>query len=490
MARLADDILPPNSEGTLSFTTSPNGQVTVLYTLSEERLELWNLLHESDHRYQAPPPTKARLLEIDSARERLTIFPLKTSYRSFGILEPKYPKLKAITVADPSLVPLDDFEPIDVALSFLLEDLPSCFVKDWDYGLGFVKQYSSIVSSVEQLTQCSVLLICASGPDAITMEGPTLHMPTEHFDTIRRSIGRTISNSQTAAKAVKDGTTYNYIASQLDLPTKAISIGRHPLRQQVTRLCLDQDEPLSAEEQEKLVDALSKSSGAFAQLRPETLARLQFDIELVALDLLIARFKSMLEEKHHESIWQEFLEENAFVLTLAFGYPIVKVGEQVAVGGRRLTGGGETLADFLVKNSRTNSAALIEIKTPQTKLLSSTEYRSGVYAPSSELTGAIAQSLDQKQHFEEEFVQLRHNSEASDIESYSVQCCLIVGTLPTEKDKVRSFELFRRDSKSVAIITFNELLDKIRSLREFLISPPGDPREDQRKVVPDDLPFP
>ena len=43
----------------------------------------------------------------------------------------------------------------------------------------------------------------------------------------------------------------------------------------------------------------------------------------------------------------------------------------------------------------TESAALVEIKTPQTKLLAKREYRGGVYGPSSEITATVVQNLDQ-----------------------------------------------------------------------------------------------
>ena len=179
----------------------------------------------------------------------------------------------------------------------------------------------------------------------------------------------------------------------------------------------------------------------------------------------------MVVKKLPEGRWQVFLNENPFILTLAFGYPVIKVHDQASVGGRTIFGTGEKIADFLVKNSMTNNVAIVEIKKPQTKLLNQRKVSDGVYAPSGELVGAMNQTLDQKHRLEQEIAQIKVNSRIYDIESYSLHCCLIVGTVPSGEDRLRSFEMFRGNSKDVEIITFDELLEKLKHLREFLNSP-------------------
>lgn len=117
----------------------------------------------------------------------------------------------------------------------------------------------------------------------------------------------------------------------------------------------------------------------------------------------------------------------------------------------------------------TNNVALIEIKTPQTKLLNKKLYREGVYSPSTELSGAINQLLDQKNKFEREMATFKNNSRQYDLESYSVHGILIVGKVPIDDiDQQKSFELFRRNSKNIDIVTFDELLNKVKNLYTFL----------------------
>ena len=115
-----------------------------------------------------------------------------------------------------------------------------------------------------------------------------------------------------------------------------------------------------------------------------------------------------------------------------------------------------------------NNTAIFEIKTPQANLLNKKPFRDGIYTPSSGLSGAINQALDQKYQFQTHIEPIRHNSRIRDLESYSVHCCLIVGRLPSDEDQLKSFELFRGNSKDVEIVTFDELLEKLRQLRSFL----------------------
>jgi hypothetical protein len=153
---------------------------------------------------------------------------------------------------------------------------------------------------------------------------------------------------------------------------------------------------------------------------------------------------------------------------MAFGYPVIKVRGQASVGGRKLSGDGEKITDFLVKNSLTNNTAIFEIKTPQTAILNRTPFRDGVFTPSTDLSGSVNQALDQKYQFQKQIAQIKDNTRLYDIESYAVHCCLVIGRTPDGDDQKKSFELFRRNSKDVEIVTFDELLEKLKQLGAFL----------------------
>ncbi|MCV5349372.1 DUF4263 domain-containing protein, partial [Escherichia coli] len=84
---------------------------------------------------------------------------------------------------------------------------------------------------------------------------------------------------------------------------------------------------------------------------------------------LISSYEDLLIKKTKEDTWQELFNQNPFILSLAFGYCAIKISDQASVGGKRLSGDGEKITDYLIKNSITNNLALIEIKKPSSVLL-------------------------------------------------------------------------------------------------------------------------
>lgn len=98
----------------------------------------------------------------------------------------------------------------------------------------------------------------------------------------------------------------------------------------------------------------------------------------------------------------------------------------------------------------------------------------------------MVQALDQRYQFQREIFGIKVKSGSQDIESYSVQCCLIIGTMPEGEDEKKSFELFRGNSKDVQIVTFDELLEKLVQLRDLLASSDDG---DDRTVPETELPF-
>lgn len=136
---------------------------------------------------------------------------------------------------------------------------------------------------------------------------------------------------------------------------------------------------------------------------------------------------------------------------------------------RWIDGKGEKIGDFLYKNSVNNNAALIEIKKPQSSVVK--KYRDGVYGPHDDLSGGVTQVLDQRYHFTRKFPLHQSDNDwhgENEVADYEVDCVLIVGTMPTEKDQRRSFHLYRKNSHGVRIVTFDEVLEMLKSLVTYL----------------------
>ncbi len=431
----------------------------------------------SDHKlYRSGiDPSKAssyrvKILEINGQKKNLTVYPVNTFGDPDHFLKPKYGQIRSITIEEPDLLDEEFGHSVPVnseEVEQILKAMPSGFTKDYDYGLGMAKDYLPLIQAVEELSSCTSIVISASHSTNIDEKNKQFFMAYDDFEKGRKSLNNIIRLGRNAARSVKAATAYNLLAEQLGRPLKPVKAGRHPLRKLITKVAQG-EEPLSDDDQEVVLNVLTKQAKAVAEEKPEKLAKLQNDIELVTLELLIDRYEALLVTSSNEAIWQAFFNENPFILNMAFGFPVIKVQDQASIGGRKLSGSGDKITDFLLKNSLTNNTAIFEIKTPKTALLNKTAFREGVYTPSADLSGSINQALDQKYQFQQNISQIKNSSRVYDFESYSVHCCLIVGITPSGEDHQKSFEMFRHNSKDVEIVTFDELLEKLKNLRDFL----------------------
>ena len=461
-----------------------NDHAEVFYIPSEERLASSHFEFDDSH------DIRVKLLGVDARNQSVTIFPVNTfpsAVLARDFLGPKYSQVLSITIADwrefesdvreiifgdkPMLASNGDSLGDDNARVLrVLEILPSCFIKHYDSGLGLAQAYRFIVFAVEDLTDCTEIIVTDRNETGIDESGKAFYISYKDLDLVRKTINRTRDNSQAAAQSVNYGATRNFFAERIGKPFVPIKTGRSPLRKSITEFVLRGEASLSEDEQDDVLSVLTSNARAIALSKPDKLATLKKNIELVTLEDLILHYQEMMDNGLPERSWQGFLNANSFILGLAFGYPVVKVRDQASVGGHKLSGAGETIADFLVKNSLTNNSAIIEIKTPQTRVLNKSAYRGGIHPPSNDLVGAVNQTLGQKHNFEREITLIKHNSREHDLESYSVRCCLVVGTMPRDEDMKKSFELYRGNSKHVEIITFDELLEKLKRLRDLLTS--------------------
>ena len=229
----------------------------------------------------------------------------------------------------------------------ILESLSPAFTKDYDYGLGLAKPYRVIVEAVEELTDCTEILISKDGETKVEDNGDIFRITTDDFNTIRKLLNSATRVVQIAERTVKSTAAYNFFPEILGRPLMPLEMGRHRLRKFFTKAVQNDKSDLSEEEQEEVIRVIARNMESISESRPERLVRLQNDIELVNLKTLIDRFRIMLEGRHDEQTWQRFFDENPFILSLAFGYPIIKVGQQASIGGRKLSGKGEKITDSL-----------------------------------------------------------------------------------------------------------------------------------------------
>lgn len=387
----------------------------------------------------------------DNFMEIKPIFTLPT-HRKF--LQPKYQQITSITL-------LSDFgnapETTDEVLA-ILESLPSGFVKDFQYGLGFNKDYQFIINSIEEVCDCSELIM---GSSETAIDDGVFYLNFTDFDEMRKLCNRITEKARRTARTFKSGSVYNWMAYRLDMEQKPLPTTNEGISK-FSNIQVSPSDITSA------VSLVTQNRKSIKVSEPEQLLKLREDIELVSLEKLIENFEELLGKKTREDTWQNLFNENPFILTLAFGFPAVMISGQASVGGRTIHGKGDKITDFLIKNDLSNNLAVFEIKKPSSKLLSKKQYRENIFAPANELSGSVNQVLDQRYQLQKSINSLKVDSLIYDIESYAVHCVLIIGTMPNGEYEKKSFELYRQNFKDVQIITFDELLEKLKQLHRFL----------------------
>jgi hypothetical protein len=431
----------------------------------------------SDEYRDAVSPVKIKFIEVNATQNWLAMYPINTLPSHVRFLRPKYKQLESI-----ALIGFDFSVPESSSdVRGMLEGLPSGFVQNVSYGLGLLNDYKYIINAVEKMPAIKHLVIQKEGDTSVEDEFYSLNF--SDFEILRKATNRITTKYQNESSREKWMFAHNVLLTGIDAvkypelksPYKDGTIFKLIAANGSKAVKLSEADRTAAV---RIVDANKRE---IARNAPKQLLRLRNDLEQASLEVLIAKYEEMLGKDLQESRWQQLFNDNPFILNLAFGYPVVKIQDQAHVGGRRISGSGETIADFLVKNGISNNAALFEIKKPGTLLLNRTPYRGDLYTPSSALAGAMNQMLDQKNEFQKDIARLKENSRIYDIESYAVHGVLVIGKTPADRDQQKSFELFRGNSKDIAVITFDELLAKLKSLHEFLSL--HDPEDKQASTV-------
>lgn len=187
--------------------------------------------------------------------------------------------------------------------------------------------------------------------------------------------------------------------------------------------------------------------------------------------------------KGDELLWQAFFEKNPWVFGYGLSYFYVtgfdeKKLEQLVQGYDLLNRGKR--ADAVMKTKGIiNSLCFAEIKHHNTKLLESDYYRAGCWAPSKEMSGAVAQVQAtvaiamHKLHGMQRVLDDDGNPTGEDVFNFKPRAFIVIGSLSefigehgVNQDKLRSFELYRTSLIGIDILTFDELYERTKFIVE------------------------
>lgn len=180
--------------------------------------------------------------------------------------------------------------------------------------------------------------------------------------------------------------------------------------------------------------------------------------------------ENSITDTRPEKIWQTFFEKNKWIFGYGLDYKFLSILQREAsVSGTNLAGRGEEFTDFLVGCE--HFTVLIELKKPNTPLFGADTIRAGCWKLSNELMGSMSQILEQKASWQIKANQKQFDKDGNLIRQKTVdpKAILIIGHSSqffgeTENDeiKAKTFELFRRDSRNIEIITFDELFNRAK----------------------------
>jgi hypothetical protein len=351
---------------------------------------------------------------------------------------------------------------------YLDEFMPSGFTKDPNFGLGLDRTLSFIPQALSQIDGIKQLRLTDEKTLEVSQsaDGKTFEMGYRLFDELRRGANRFDDKARTSSRKKKHQAAYTNLLTRLDrtkFPLKLFERAPDDLAEVIGETIVD------ARFSEKDRAAVVSLAGAMVRksIKTQRAGLVNDEIELASLDELIVHMETQFAAKATEPQWQKLFETNPFILDMAFNVPVLLLQGQAHVGGKILDGSGEKIADFLFTNQLTDSIAILEIKTPGMDLVSKKQYRGGVLAPSPELVGAVVQTLDQIDKLRSDIYRIKALNPQHNLEAYGIKGVVLAGMIP-DTERKRSFELYRNSLSGLSIITFDELLAKLKSLRELL----------------------
>ena len=174
-----------------------------------------------------------------------------------------------------------------------------------------------------------------------------------------------------------------------------------------------------------------------------------------------------------ETAWQHFFAINQWIFGYGLDYRFQGILQKEFHASDTNAGGSEgVIADFLMGDNKFTT--FVELKLPTTPLFGTSQNRAQSWKLSKELMEAYSQILEQKasgilkiettrELYADDYSEINQNA-------YDSKAVLIIGSwdqvdnsleaLGIKKMKRKTLELFRRDSRNVEMMTYDELLER------------------------------
>ena len=187
--------------------------------------------------------------------------------------------------------------------------------------------------------------------------------------------------------------------------------------------------------------------------------------------------ENKITDTRHESVWQYFFNSNDWIFGYGLDYRFLGILQKEAhVSSTDVAGKGDVINDFLLGCNK--FTVLVELKKHDTPLFGKDKNRSNSWTLSDDLISGLSQILEQKaswQFFAETNTNGNFDDKGKPIKQKAVdpKSILVIGSTKQfsgdDKEnqiKAKTFELFRRDSRNIEILTYDELYERAKFIVE------------------------
>ena len=184
-----------------------------------------------------------------------------------------------------------------------------------------------------------------------------------------------------------------------------------------------------------------------------------------------------IENIKDELAWQYFFNKNTWIFGYGLDYKFQGIlQKEFHASNGEADGSNGVISDFLIGDKRFTT--FVELKKPNTKIFGKEKNRSNSWRLSNDLIDAVSQILEQKASGQVKLeINTLHDDRGSEIKqnAYDSKVVLIIGNWDELKEvqndlekqiKEKTFELFRRDSRNIEIITYDELYERAKFIVE------------------------
>jgi hypothetical protein len=213
--------------------------------------------------------------------------------------------------------------------------------------------------------------------------------------------------------------------------------------------------------------------------RINLLQKIRNDLTKKDIDILLGRKDALEIFKYHiakedwsEKDWQQFFNEQKWIFGYGLDYRILsQFDRDMNVSSTGTDNKEKATVDFLM--TFTDFTATVEIKKPATQIFDKTKNRSGAWGFHTDFIGAISQVLEQKAEWhilgQQNNLYNKEGNEKLEKRTRDAKAILLIGNkaefvnLENKREKEikqDTFELFRRGSRNIEVITYDELLER------------------------------